>query len=170
MYSGSWWWTGWPGMLRFMGSHRVGHNWATELNWTEPRANTFAGSQITWEKITQLFMKSFNRNSSESDLFWKEDGQIPSQFKGYTLIYRCLLCVHKKRNFNQIWMIKYNKYNNKFKVWYFRQMAFRLFFYARPSLSKLGQRKLIYFSYYPFQYSQIRYRWNLNIKFDSEID
>ena len=31
---GSWWWTGRPGVLRFMGSHRVGHDWATELNWT----------------------------------------------------------------------------------------------------------------------------------------
>ena len=30
--SGSWWWTGRPGMLRFMGSQRVGHDWATELN------------------------------------------------------------------------------------------------------------------------------------------
>ena len=27
-----WWWTGRPGMLRFMGSQRVGHDWATELN------------------------------------------------------------------------------------------------------------------------------------------
>ena len=34
--SGSWWWTGKPGMLLFMGSQRVGHDWATELNWTEP--------------------------------------------------------------------------------------------------------------------------------------
>ena len=31
----SWWWTGKPGMLQFMGSQRVRHNWATELNWTE---------------------------------------------------------------------------------------------------------------------------------------
>ena len=30
--SGSWWWTGRPGLLRFMGSQRVGHDWATELN------------------------------------------------------------------------------------------------------------------------------------------
>ena len=30
--SGSWWWTGRPGVLRFMGSQRVGHDWATELN------------------------------------------------------------------------------------------------------------------------------------------
>ena len=29
----SWWWTGRPGVLRFMGSQRVGHDWATELNW-----------------------------------------------------------------------------------------------------------------------------------------
>ena len=34
--SGSRWWTGRPGVLRFMGSQRVGHNWATELNWIEP--------------------------------------------------------------------------------------------------------------------------------------
>ena len=33
--SGSWWWTGRPGMLQFMGSQRIGHYWATELNWTK---------------------------------------------------------------------------------------------------------------------------------------
>ena len=32
--SGSWWWTGKPGVLQSMGSQRVGHNWVTELNWT----------------------------------------------------------------------------------------------------------------------------------------
>ena len=31
--SGSWWWTGRPGMLQSTGSQRVGHDWATELNW-----------------------------------------------------------------------------------------------------------------------------------------
>ena len=30
-----WWWTGRPGVLWFMGSQRVGHDWATELNWTK---------------------------------------------------------------------------------------------------------------------------------------
>ena len=33
--SGSWWWTGRPGMLQFMGSQRVRHDWTTELNWTD---------------------------------------------------------------------------------------------------------------------------------------
>ena len=32
--SGSWWWTGRPSVLRFMGSQRVGRDWVTELNWT----------------------------------------------------------------------------------------------------------------------------------------
>ena len=32
--SGSWWWTGRPGVLWFMGLQRVGHDWVTELNWT----------------------------------------------------------------------------------------------------------------------------------------
>ena len=31
--SGSWWWTGRPGLLQSMGLQRVGHDWATELNW-----------------------------------------------------------------------------------------------------------------------------------------
>ena len=31
--SGSWWWTGMPGVLRFMGLQRVGNDWVTELNW-----------------------------------------------------------------------------------------------------------------------------------------
>ena len=43
--SGSWWWTGRPGMLQSMGSQRVGHDWATELNWTklgpQPRGDMY---------------------------------------------------------------------------------------------------------------------------------
>ena len=31
--SRSWWWTGRPRTLQFMGSQRVGHDWVTELNW-----------------------------------------------------------------------------------------------------------------------------------------
>ena len=31
--SGSWWWTGRPGVLLSMGFQRVEHDWVTELNW-----------------------------------------------------------------------------------------------------------------------------------------
>ena len=37
--SGSWWWTGRPGVLQFMGSQRVGYNWVTELNWKNPHTH-----------------------------------------------------------------------------------------------------------------------------------
>ena len=39
--SGSWRWTGKPGVLQFMGSQKVGHGWVTGLNWTELNWNEF---------------------------------------------------------------------------------------------------------------------------------
>ena len=42
--SGSWRWTGSPGMLRFMGLQRVGHDLATELNWR------FQSSNKVWNR------------------------------------------------------------------------------------------------------------------------
>ena len=47
MDSGSWSWTGRPGMLQFMGSQRVRHDWATELNWTE--------LNFQWKQFNFLF-------------------------------------------------------------------------------------------------------------------
>ena len=44
--SGSWWWTGRPGVLRFMGLKRVRHDWATELNW-------WLIGGVIWQKPTQ---------------------------------------------------------------------------------------------------------------------
>ena len=35
--SRSWWWTGRPGILRFMGFQRVRYDWVTELNWLNER-------------------------------------------------------------------------------------------------------------------------------------
>ena len=43
--SGSWWWTGRPGVLRFMGSQRVGDDWATELNWKMVMSTAFLVAQ-----------------------------------------------------------------------------------------------------------------------------
>ena len=45
---GSWWWTGKPGLLQSMGSHRVGHDWATELSWNE----------VLFRKTKFYFLKS----------------------------------------------------------------------------------------------------------------
>ena len=63
--SGSWWWTGRPGMLQSMGSQRVAHNWATELNWPSPLLSfPFAQMKmfVHWENIL------FSRRNSETGL------------------------------------------------------------------------------------------------------
>ena len=46
--SGSWWWTGRLDVLRFMGSQRAGHDWATELNWCGQWAR-FCGRTRSWQ-------------------------------------------------------------------------------------------------------------------------
>ena len=52
--SGSWWWTRRPGVLRFMGSQRVGHDWATELNCRMWNRKWFTGRKdqcgLEWTK------------------------------------------------------------------------------------------------------------------------
>ena len=43
--SGSWWWPGRPGVLWFMGSQRVGHDWATDLIWSDlMRTDTYTNA------------------------------------------------------------------------------------------------------------------------------
>ena len=54
--SGSWWWTGKPGMLQSLGSQRVGHNWVTELNWT-----FMSGQSIKCHKLP-LFMQQMKNH------------------------------------------------------------------------------------------------------------
>ena len=52
--SGNWWWTGRPGVLRFMGSQRVRHDWATALNWI--MANLFRWPPLTEEPTKSHFI------------------------------------------------------------------------------------------------------------------
>ena len=47
--SGSWWWTRRPGVLGFMGSQRVGHDWATELNWNGFLASNTASYHLLFK-------------------------------------------------------------------------------------------------------------------------
>ena len=54
--SRSWWWTGRPSMLQLMGSQRVGHDWAMQLNRTELNNNknfTIFKVNIYWANTTQ---------------------------------------------------------------------------------------------------------------------
>ena len=53
----SWWWTGRPGVLRFMGSQRVRHDWATQLNWCyfKNLATTYFSHTICFLIMTKLY-------------------------------------------------------------------------------------------------------------------
>ena len=50
--SRSWWWTGRSGVVWFMGSQRVRHDWATGLNWA--RENILARNSL-WGMYLYLF-------------------------------------------------------------------------------------------------------------------
>ena len=52
-----WWWTGSPGVLQFMGSQSVGHDWATKLNWTELHILPYEMEKI---KLWLRFLCGFN--------------------------------------------------------------------------------------------------------------
>ena len=61
--SGSWWWTGRPGVLQFMGSQRVGHDWATELNWTEYARGLNGKKWTTYKKLMDNISRGFSGSS-----------------------------------------------------------------------------------------------------------
>ena len=44
--SGSWWWTGKPGVLQSIGLQRVRHDWGTELSWTTEKSINLLLSEI----------------------------------------------------------------------------------------------------------------------------
>ena len=56
--SGSWWWIGRPGMLWFMGSQSVGHDWATELNWLKEMSSESFYSAILATLPKYIFLMS----------------------------------------------------------------------------------------------------------------
>ena len=54
--SGSWWWTGRPGVLQAMGSQRVRHDWVTELNWTELLRTNISFLMLEYSLMTFAFI------------------------------------------------------------------------------------------------------------------
>ena len=53
--SGSWWWTGRPGVLRFTGSQGVGHDWATDLIWSD--FNLFRFIRFFFQNFSPLSLR-----------------------------------------------------------------------------------------------------------------
>ena len=66
--SGNWWWTGKPGVLWFMGSERVGHDWSTELNWIRPDAMILVFWMLSFKPTFSLSSFTFIKRLFSSSL------------------------------------------------------------------------------------------------------
>ena len=68
--SGNWWWRGKPGVLQSMGSQRVGHDWAIELNW---QVSSIQDERESFEcGLTQYYRKYIGGGGSPRWLSGKE--------------------------------------------------------------------------------------------------
>ena len=76
--SGSWWWTGRPGVLQFMGLQRVRHDWVTELNWTDlsyyilelkPDIEQWTSSKLEKEYFKAIYFHPAYLSYMQSTLF-----------------------------------------------------------------------------------------------------
>ena len=91
--SGSWWWTGRPGMLWFMGWQRVGHYWVTELNWMENRKRNrwpikyfVAFKDMSWQPTPMLLPgKSHGRSCLVGYSPWRP--KSGTQLSDFTFIF-----------------------------------------------------------------------------------
>ena len=72
--SGSWWWTGRPGVLQSTAWQRVGHDWATELNWI-PTYQTIQMRVwgLLYHSPLEMLMKLREgvANTSDSRILWE---------------------------------------------------------------------------------------------------
>ena len=86
--SWSWWWTGRPGMLQSMGSQRVRHGWATELNYTTSFIWGPKSSQIHWDRDRMVGARGWVEGTRTSYCLmeqsfsfarWKESQRLAAQ-------------------------------------------------------------------------------------------
>ena len=93
----SWWWTGRPGVLRFMGSQRVRNDWATELNWTEEETpGSFLSPPLHTHIKERPYLDDGNlqirkRALTRIQACWHSD-QISSLQNCEKIKFRCLRC------------------------------------------------------------------------------
>ena len=70
--SGRWWWAGRPGPLRFMGSQRVRHDWATELNWTDQLVSSLA-RRVCCRQALWLWSWEPQHGSPRPQIYWSSE-------------------------------------------------------------------------------------------------
>ena len=130
--SGSLWWTGSPGMLRFMGSQRVGQDWATELIsiWSFAEALSGLSSQglsqcgsawITSSSLEQNINSTFTWGISRTELNSKSVKVVCC----HCSIFEMNLLAHESRwlwtvyNFSlEVLLSLKGIFNDLFSIWY----------------------------------------------------
>ena len=96
--SGSWWWTGRPGVLQFMELQRVRHDWATELNWIykriklDPCISPLRKINLEWNEDLNVRLKTL---------------KLLKENIGKMLLYMCF------GNIFWIWLLKLKQENEK---------------------------------------------------------
>ena len=78
--SGSWWWTGKPGVLQSTGSQRVRHDWATEHD----NIKVFPGSSVV-KKICLLMQETAVRSLGQEDLLEEKLATQTSSLLAWTI-------------------------------------------------------------------------------------
>ena len=90
--SGSWWWTGRPGVLQSMGSQRVRHNWMTELNWKVS------------ELVQRVLMYPFPASPKDDILHTHSLLSIIKTLFDFPIFHRHQLCVCVSIRFHQMYI------------------------------------------------------------------
>ena len=85
--SGRWWWTGRPGVLWFMGLQRVGHDWATDLIWSDLISLQFVCSVVIPCSPVLFFSLLFLTSSLPSSLLFLFCSFLSLLFVSTSVIY-----------------------------------------------------------------------------------
>ena len=120
--SKSWWWTGRPGVLQSMGLQTVGHNWVTELNWTELTLTTapkVIPDSTNWERVKGASSCAFQTEHLQMSLTFVT-GCNASEIRDWTEFFQTRLgIVGMETPRGEATLGSANLYhpNNKYPVW-----------------------------------------------------
>jgi len=92
--SWSWWWRGRLGVLQSMGLQRVGHEWATELNWTELiyTLPLVICSLFLWAWLCNIiYLKHYVSSCYTTNLF-----SVPIHYKMITMVSLDIMFHHRE--------------------------------------------------------------------------
>jgi len=119
--SGRWWWTGRPAVLQFMGSQRVGHDWATELNLPSEIAHSMSVKCVStkvvltfWDIPHPIYGTCISLNKStlylslylSLDFFLQQDIKDLSSMNPET---RCVISIKSQWVEVLIWVVQFQK-------------------------------------------------------------